>query len=80
MKSLVLTSVFALALGAVAPALAGCSSGAQGGEEEVDQGALEETGPQVVNLPFYFGVPQASLTQMKAAERGHPYSTIWQGA
>src|SRR5688572_10508367 len=59
-----------------------CSSEAAVEEEEVDQGALEDApNPNaVLNVPFYFSVPQASLTRMTSAERNHPWPTAWNPA
>lgn len=65
---------FAVTLAASALAI-GCSS--SGSEEEVDveEGALNE---KLADLPFYFGVPKTSLTQITTEQRkGYGFATAW---
>jgi hypothetical protein len=60
----------------------GCASSSEG--EEAEEGAGDAVsgvpGKAVIDVPFYFGVPEDALSEMTSGERNHPFSTGWSQA
>jgi hypothetical protein len=56
----------------------GCAADGEGEASATGAGTQAPiTGKAAVDIPFYFGVPADSLTEMSAAQRKHPFRTGW---